>query len=184
MRQDQGATSTSRLSDLLQRDQEEQEAAGAATPDWLRNAGAVLAGGEEDPAEVTMDQTTFVGGGMIPEERPADGDDTEMEFTRNHSGGGAAGAGGGAALAAVVGRLGGGASRLAERDERRWQTTSSSKMTAPPAAGAQQPPRRRAPAPAPRPPTPTLTPGAPISRPQTRRGGTRCPTTRCLSSNG
>ena len=87
LRQDQaGDEHVPVLSDLLQRDQEEQEAAGAATPDWLRNAGAVLAGGEEDPAEVTMDQTTFVGGGMIPEERPADGDDTEMEFTRNHSG--------------------------------------------------------------------------------------------------
>ena len=119
LRQDQaGDEHVPVLSDLLQRPGE-QEAAGAATPDWLRNAGAVLAGGEEDPAEVTMDQTTFVGGGMIPEERPPTAT-TPRWSSPATTAACAAGAGGGSRVAAVVGRLGGGASRLAQRDERRW----------------------------------------------------------------
>ena len=188
LRQDQaGDEHVPVLSDLLQRDQEEQEAAGAATPDWLRNAGAVLAGGEEDPAEVTMDQTTFVGGGMIPEERPADGDDTEMEFTRNHSGvlppePAAAPRSRRSSVGSAAGRRVSLSAMSGAGDDFLQQ------MTAPPAAGAQPPASRprRTPTPA-RP----LTPGAPIPTPhprphplQTRRGGTRCPTTRCLSSNG
>ena len=183
LRQDQaGDEHVPVLSDLLQRDQEEQEAAGAATPDWLRNAGAVLAGGEEDPAEVTMDQTTFVGGGMIPEERPADGDDTEMEFTRNHSGvlppePAAAPRSRRSSVGSAAGRRVSLSAMSGAGDDFLQQ------MTAPPAAGARP---RRTPTPA-RP----LTPGAPIPpltltpHPlQTRRGGTRCPTMRCLSSNG
>ena len=188
LRQDQaGDEHVPVLSDLLQRDQEEQEAAGAATPDWLRNAGAVLAGGEEDPAEVTMDQTTFVGGGMIPEERPADGDDTEMEFTRNHSGvlppePAAAPRSRRSSVGSAAGRRVSLSAMSGAGDDFLQQ------MTAPPAAGAQQPasPRARATRPR-RTPTPArpLTPGAPIPHPpQTRRGGTRCPTTRCPSSSG
>ena len=151
LRQDQaGDEHVPVLSDLLQRDQEEQEAAGAATPDWLRNAGAVLAGGEEDPAEVTMDQTTFVGGGMIPEERPADGDDTEMEFTRNHSGvlppePAAAPRSRRSSVGSAAGRRVSLSAMSGAGDDFLQQ------MTAPPAAGAQQPapPRARAPRPAP-----------------------------------